>query len=66
MTQRVRCKHGFSDRYDCRVCVAIRAAFERAGRPNHSVCAICERVGHVSKFCPDTKVGRERLARGVA
>jgi hypothetical protein len=31
-----------------------------------SICAVCDRLGHVSKLCPDTKVGNRRLAESQA
>lgn len=35
--------------------------------PSVPVCATCDKLGHVSKLCPSTEVGKRRLAeRGAA
>ncbi len=52
-----RCEHGFIVELDlCALCRAER------DRPKVD-CSICGERGHVSKRCPSTAVGRERIAR---
>ena len=45
--------------------VALEAALTRAReRVRRNLgCALCGQLGHVSKLCPSTAVGRERIAR---
>lgn len=46
-----RCEHGFLDGSDCQEC-----------HPEIMCCALCGVVGHESKLCPQTEVGRQRRA----
>jgi hypothetical protein len=46
---------------NCTACrVLIDAAIERAKQSGPPCCGVCWEIGHVSKFCPTTAVGRAR------
>lgn len=74
MRRAVRCIHGFTYERSCRECTALSSAIHRANvraaaemrgsrLRNVLICATCSQLGHVSKLCPSTAVGRERIAR---
>ncbi len=74
MRRAKRCPHGFHYAWSCRECNALSSAIYRANRivaakargsllRNVLTCATCGQLGHVSKLCPSTAVGRERIAR---
>jgi hypothetical protein len=66
-----RCRHGFATGKNCEECaqaavapVIARHAEELAEhRASIVCCALCRDIGHVSKLCPQTEVGKARLAR---
>lgn len=74
MRRVVRCIHGFTYARSCRQCTALSSAIYRANARAAAqargsllrgvvVCATCDQLGHISKLCPSTAVGRERIAR---
>lgn len=74
MRRAERCIHGFLYARHCQECGALGGAIYRASRraaaqargsllQSVPICAVCDKLGHVSKLCPSTAVGRERIAR---
>lgn len=47
-----RCEHGFLGGVECQEC-----------NPEIMCCALCGNVGHESKLCPETVIGRSRRAQ---
>lgn len=66
-----RCNHGFVEPVKCPFGCDLEAGvymqnFARAGRRRRECgvrCVLCDQSGHVSKYCPETAVGRERASR---
>jgi hypothetical protein len=78
MRRQKQCVHGIVETIRCWQCALLDKALERAiaeRKANAPLvesigggelkCAICLNCNHVSKFCPATAVGRERIARSA-